>query len=540
MTLKQRFKLAGLVLAISAVAIAVFVIPHIATEFKEQAAAEDEAESGVRRYPEQPGQVYPPPGTCPILQTLSIAWKSGESTWDSNNGGVFTESSYRWTYGHFCVDKTQHVSFLLHDGRLDPLTPGATAFNTAGWVLLALNRAEWVQFLSEHPADGEVVAVEGLCKEGISVRTNEGRDLVGMENDGTYKAFYFTDACRAGFSRLTNVPAQPAPLSISTAQAIKQFPPEFTISNDQLGVALKVEGRFIQEYEDPKISSLPTHDTIECSNGGKYCYETATLEPTETGDTTAVIGRDGALFAEQGAADMNVIKPLEIGRNRYVVIDWSELGSGNYQVVAEGLTKDCYKRTITINSLQHTVSTSDDAKSCNDASLPPKSNGLMLSKDFSITTAVQSTPSNAPIQLIPVSTAAAESEPEAASAGNIEVEVSRALENWAKAQESNDPALLANCYADKIDRYFLRQNVTNTFVHDYMDAWFKEHDSRVTMFRFKDVTYENVSALTAQLRLVKQVVVKDSKGSTERSTPSELYLKKVDGGWKITSERDFK
>jgi hypothetical protein len=60
------------------------------------------------------------------------------------------------------------------------------------------------------------------------------------------------------------------------------------------------------------------------------------------------------------------------------------------------------------------------------------------------------------------------------------------------------------------------------------------------MFRFKDVTYENVSALTAQLRLVKQVVVKDSKGSTERSTPSELYLKKVDGGWKITSERDFK
>jgi hypothetical protein len=142
-------------------------------------------------------------------------------------------------------------------------------------------------------------------------------------------------------------------------------------------------------------------------------------------------------------------------------------------------------------------------------------------------------------QVTPASTTPTESQSEAAL-GNVNVEVSRALENWAKANESNDPTLLANCYADEVDRYFLRQNVSNTFVHDYMDAWLKEHDSRVTMFKIKDVTFQNETAATVQLRLVKEVVTTNSKGAAERFTPSQLSLKKVAGEWKITSERDFK
>jgi hypothetical protein len=143
------------------------------------------------------------------------------------------------------------------------------------------------------------------------------------------------------------------------------------------------------------------------------------------------------------------------------------------------------------------------------------------------------------VQPAPASTTPTESQGEAAS-DNVNVEVSRALENWAKANESNDPTLLANCYADQVDRYFLRLNVTNTFVHDYMDAWLKEHDSRVTMFKIKDVTFENVTTTTVQLRLVKEVVTTNSKGAAERLTSSQLSLKKVAGEWRITSERDFK
>ena len=137
------------------------------------------------------------------------------------------------------------------------------------------------------------------------------------------------------------------------------------------------------------------------------------------------------------------------------------------------------------------------------------------------------------------SSAAATPTVEAAS-GNVYTEVARALDNWAKAHESNDPTLIANCYADQVERYFLRQNVTNAFVHDYMDASLKDHDSRVIMFKIKDTAIYNQTPTYVQLRLVKEVVTKDSKGAVERFTPSELSLKRVAGEWKITGERDFK
>jgi len=148
--------------------------------------------------------------------------------------------------------------------------------------------------------------------------------------------------------------------------------------------------------------------------------------------------------------------------------------------------------------------------------------------------------SNPPaVQAAPASLTQTEYQGETAS-DNVDAKVSGALDNWAKAYESNDPTLIANCYADQVDRYFLRQNVTNTFVHDYMEAWFKDHDSRVTMFRIKDVVFQNKTATTVQLRLAKEVVTTNSKGAAERLTPSQLSLKKVAGEWKITSERDFK
>jgi len=87
---------------------------------------------------------------------------------------------------------------------------------------------------------------------------------------------------------------------------------------------------------------------------------------------------------------MNVIKPLEIGENRYVVIDWSNWVRGTTK-----LSRKVDQRLLQENDhnqlLQHTVSTSDDAKSCKMRA-SSEVQRLMLSKDFSITTAVQSTP----------------------------------------------------------------------------------------------------------------------------------------------------
>jgi hypothetical protein len=73
-----------------------------------------------------------------------------------------------------------------------------------------------------------------------------------------------------------------------------------------------------------------------------------------------------------------------------------------------------------------------------------------------------------------------------------------------------------------------------------MEAWLKDHDSRVIMFKVKNAALYNQTPAYVQLRLTKDVVVSDSKGAAEHLTPSELSLRKVAGEWKITSERDFK
>jgi hypothetical protein len=213
-------------------------------------------------------------------------------------------------------------------------------------------------------------------------------------------------------------------------------------------------------------------------------------------------------------------------------------GSDDY-VVLDGVnfTADIYLTNSADGSWRS--ADSNTAPSSTDTSSSP---GSVLVATTSIQPA---TPmigqSSAPPAVQPISASTTLPEPQGeAVTGNVDAEVFSALENWAKANESNDPTLLANCYADQVDRYFLRLNVTNTFVHDYMDAWLKEHDSRVTMFKIKDVTFENATTTTVQLRIVKEVVTTNSKGAAERLTPSQLSLKKVAGEWKITSERDFK
>jgi hypothetical protein len=177
-------------------------------------------------------------------------------------------------------------------------------------------------------------------------------------------------------------------LSIPVAQAVRHFPPEFATLDDQNDVILKVEGRSIEEYRNPKIANLPSRDTIECSKKQMKCRETVTPEPMKTGDMTAIVESGGFLFADQIKADASAIKSMEGAvTTDYTVSAWSKLGSGNYQIKAEMEYNACGKRTITIDSFEHTVSTSD-AQSC-DAYLPSEFQGFMLSGNFSIADAIQ-------------------------------------------------------------------------------------------------------------------------------------------------------
>lgn len=208
-------------------------------------------------------------------------------------------------------------------------------------------------------------------------------------------------------AEVSTPPAPPTPspavLSIPVAQAIKQFPPEFTTSSDRAGITLTVDGRGIAEYENSTMVDLPSRDTIKCSKGRMTCDETVTPDPMETGDMTGIATRDGSFFAERVRASTSSIN-TSIGHEpvttHYKVTDWSELGPGSYRVVAEWLLSNgCGKRTITINSLDHTVSadTSVD-RACGDGHFPTMFEGITLSRGFSVAAAVQSNPSNAPIQ----------------------------------------------------------------------------------------------------------------------------------------------
>lgn len=127
-----------------------------------------------------------------------------------------------------------------------------------------------------------------------------------------------------------------------------------------------------------------------------------------------------------------------------------------------------------------------------------------------------------------------------AALDNVDPGITRTLQNWASAMESNDPTLEAQCYAEQVDRYYLRLNVTNVFVHDYMETWLTENARRVVKFVPKDVSMEGETETTAKLRLVKHVITRDSSVTTERFTRSRLHLKKEFGIWRISSEQDFK
>ena len=119
-------------------------------------------------------------------------------------------------------------------------------------------------------------------------------------------------------------------------------------------------------------------------------------------------------------------------------------------------------------------------------------------------------------------------------------QINRAIMSWAHAMESNNPSEIAACYAAQVDRYFLRQNVTNSFIRDYMQTWIIEGNRRVINFVPIDVVLDTQTESFVTLHLTKHVVTTDARGSSERFTRSQLSMRRDGADWKITSERDFK
>ncbi len=115
------------------------------------------------------------------------------------------------------------------------------------------------------------------------------------------------------------------------------------------------------------------------------------------------------------------------------------------------------------------------------------------------------------------------------------------LDQWAASMRSTDPAAQASFYANHLDRYFLRTDVNHAFVlRDKQD--FLRRGNRVDRFQVEDVQMQDRTDTSGRLRLLKHYVVRAGPNApaVERLVRSELSLRKIDGEWEITEERDFR
>lgn len=112
------------------------------------------------------------------------------------------------------------------------------------------------------------------------------------------------------------------------------------------------------------------------------------------------------------------------------------------------------------------------------------------------------------------------------------------VKEWETAMQSSDAARQAAFYADPVDRYFLRHNVSKSDVQaDKQSKIDKRQDGwTVTVERVK--VQQQPDAAT--VRLVKHYAVRQNdKVVSQWFVPSQLLLKRADGRWQITSERDL-
>jgi ketosteroid isomerase-like protein len=113
------------------------------------------------------------------------------------------------------------------------------------------------------------------------------------------------------------------------------------------------------------------------------------------------------------------------------------------------------------------------------------------------------------------------------------------VSDWEAAMNSSDAAAQAAFYADPVERYFLRHNLSRDEV---------KADKQSAINRRKgdwSVKMENVKVTrpddnTAKARLIKHYTVKeDGKTASEWFVPSLLQMTRANGRWQITSERDL-
>ena len=118
--------------------------------------------------------------------------------------------------------------------------------------------------------------------------------------------------------------------------------------------------------------------------------------------------------------------------------------------------------------------------------------------------------------------------------------ITQTLSGWKSAMASNNSETQAAFYAENVDKYFLRRNVTRDYVRSDKQA-FLNAGRRLQSFNMSDIGIQ-VTSSGALVSLTKSWVLLDptSTAAKARTTRSRLWLKATPGGWKISGEQDLK
>ena len=118
-------------------------------------------------------------------------------------------------------------------------------------------------------------------------------------------------------------------------------------------------------------------------------------------------------------------------------------------------------------------------------------------------------------------------------------EIGLALQRWQNALLTNDSAQIAPSYAAHVNRYFLRTQVSRSYVRDYMERD-EERGTRLTKYELHDMSIDHVKRDEVEVHFVANFAVSTPTDDKIGQTRTLLMLRREDGDWKIFYERDLK
>jgi hypothetical protein len=117
---------------------------------------------------------------------------------------------------------------------------------------------------------------------------------------------------------------------------------------------------------------------------------------------------------------------------------------------------------------------------------------------------------------------------------NLPTDLRDWLQAWGTALQSTDAVRQASFYADPVDHYFLHPHVSRGAILIDKQVDIDSRDGPITL-RLDDVEIARENTSSALVLLIKRISSQDRK-HPNRSIPTQLVIKRINGVWQITSE----